>query len=176
MVDSDAQIINGENKVVYPGLINTHHHFFQTFIRNLIKVDYVNLNVMDWLDVFYKICPSVNEEVIYYSALTAMADLIKHGCTTAFDHQYCNPKTGQYIDRQMEAAKLLGMRFHGGRGANSISQENGSPIPEILTETADEFLSDCKRLISKYHDPSKFSMNQIVVAPCQPGICMKLIL
>ena len=148
---------------------NTHHHFFQTFIRNLIKVDYVNISVMDWLDVIYRIFPCVNDEVIYYSSLTAMADLIKHGCTTAFDHQYCNPKPGvEYIDRQMDAAVLLGIRYHAGRGANTISQKHGSPIPDAMVETVDEFLGDCERLIGKYHDASPFSMRQIVVAPCQP--------
>ena len=165
----DARKIDGRHKFVYPGLVNTHHHFFQTFVRNLIKVDYVNISVMDWLDIIYRIFPCVNDEVIYYSSLTAMADLIKRGCTTAFDHQYCNPKPGtEFIDRQMDAAALLGIRFHAGRGANTISKKHGSPIPDAMVETVDEFLGDCRRLIGKYHDPNTFSMRQIVVAPCQP--------
>ncbi len=165
-----ARVIDGRDRFVYPGLINTHHHFFQTFVRNLVKVDYPNLSVMDWLDVVYQIFQNVNEEVIYHSTLTALADLIKHGCTCAFDHQYCYPRHAgkELIDRQMDAAGLLGIRYHGGRGANDIPMSSGSPIPDSMVETADDFLADCERLIRKFHDPEPFSMRQIVVAPCQP--------
>ena len=84
-----AGIIDAAGKFVYPGLINTHHHFFQTFVRNLTAIDYPNLLVMDWIDKIYRVFQKINDDVIYYSSLTAMADLIKHGCTCAFDHQYC---------------------------------------------------------------------------------------
>ena len=103
-----AQVIDGRGKFVYPGLINTHHHFFQTFVRNLITVDYPNWTVMEWIDKIYRIFQIIDNDVIYYSTLTAFADLIKHGCTCAFDHQYCyTNKTGKDpVDRQMEAALL----------------------------------------------------------------------
>ena len=92
----DAQVINAQGKFVYPGLINTHHHFFQTFVRNLITIDYPSLTVMDWIDKIYRIFQIIDNDVIYYSTLTAFADLIKHGCTCAFDHQYCyTNKTGK---------------------------------------------------------------------------------
>lgn len=169
------EIIDGKNKFIYPGLINTHHHFFQTFIRNTIKVDYPNMTVPEWLDKIYPIFKLVNNDVIYYSSLTAMADLLKHGCTTAFDHQYCyTNRTGiEPVDRQMEAAQLLGIRYTAGRGTNTLPRSEGSTMPEEMLETTDEFINDCQRLIEKYHDPEPFSKSQIVVAPCQPLNCYK---
>lgn len=163
-------VIDGKGKFIYPGLINTHHHFFQTFVRNLLKVDYVNLSVVDWLKEVYSIFKIIDEDVIYYSSLTAMADLIKHGCTTAFDHQYCYTKnSGKFlVDRQMEASEKLGIRYHAGRGANTLPESEGSTICNEMLESTDEFLYDCERLIDKYHDDSPLSMQQIVIAPCQP--------
>ncbi len=169
------EVIDGKGKFVYPGLINTHHHFFQTFVRNLLKVDYVNSSVLDWLKEVYSIFKIIDEDVIYYSSLTAMADLVKHGCTTAFDHQYCYTKnSGKFlVDRQMEAASKLGIRFHAGRGGSTIPMSEGGYIPDEMIETTDEYIYDCQRLIEKYHDPNPLSMQQIVIAPCQPIECYK---
>lgn len=168
-----AEIINGDGKFVYPGLVNTHHHFFQTFVRNLITIDYPNMMVMDWIDQIYRIFQIIDSDVIYYSSMTAFADLIKHGCTCAFDHQYCYTKnTGtNTVDRQMEAAKQLGIRYHAGRGTNTLPRGEGSSIPDNMLETTDVYLRDCERLIDRYHDPNPFSMSQIVMAPCQPINC-----
>lgn len=170
LMDPEAEIIDAADKFVYPGLINTHHHFFQTFVRNLMAIDYPNMLVVEWLDRIYEIFKLVDEEVIYYSSLTAMADLLKHGCTCAFDHQYCYTKASgkKLVDRQMDAASLLGIRYHAGRGTNTLPKSEGSTIPDDMLETTDEFLDDCSRLIDKYHDPSPYSMQQIVIAPCQP--------
>ena len=170
-----AEIIDAANSFIYPGLINTHHHFFQTFVRNLIAVDYPNMLVLDWLDEIYRIFKRIDTDCIYYSSLTAMADLLKHGCTTAFDHQYCFPShtEKELVDRQFEAAAQLGMRYHAGRGTNTLPLSQGSTVPDEMCETTDAFLSDCERLIHKYHDRDPFSMGQIVVAPCQPINCLK---
>lgn len=118
IICSDAKIIDATGKLVYPGLINTHHHFFQTFVRNLTTIDYPNMSVVEWLDKIYRIFQKIDSDVIYYSSLTAMADLVKNGCTTAFDHQYCFTKhTGKEpVDRQMDAARQIGIRYHAGRG------------------------------------------------------------
>ena len=153
-----AQIISAEGRFIYPGLVNTHHHFFQTFVRNLISVDYPNMSVLQWLDEIYEIFKLITPDVIYYSSLCAMTDLIKHGCTTAFDHQYCYPRNAgkDLVDRQMEAADLLGMRYHAGRGCNTLPRSKGSTIPDEMLETTDEFLSDCERLIDLYHDARPF--------------------
>ncbi|CUK10638.1 Hydroxydechloroatrazine ethylaminohydrolase [Shimia thalassica] len=160
---------------VYPGLVNTHHHFFQTFVRNRADLDWTKLSVIEWLDMIYPIFSRLTEECFYHSSVTAMAELIKHGCTTAMDHQYCFPRhAGKgLVDRQFEAAELLGMRFHAGRGCNTLPKSEGSTIPDAMRETTDEFISDCERLIDAYHDPAPFSMRQVVVAPCQPVNCYK---
>lgn len=169
------EVIDARGKFVYPGLVNTHHHMFQTFIRNLKTIDYPNMTVPEWLDKIYRIFQDVDGDVIYYSALTSFADLIKHGCTTAFDHQYCyTTATGMTpVDRQMDAARLLGIRYHAGRGTNTLPREKGSTMPENMLETTDGFLRDCERLIKKYHDPRPGSFSQIVMAPCQPMNCYK---
>lgn len=170
LADTYDEVIDATDKFVYPGLINTHHHFFQTFVRNLRTIDYPNMTVPEWLDKAYRVFQKVDGDVIFYSSLTAMADLVKHGCTCAFDHQYCFTKaTGKTpIDRQMEAAKLLGIRYHAGRGTNTLPRSEGSTIPEDMLETTDEFLKDCERIIDLYHDPKPYAMSQIVMAPCQP--------
>jgi hydroxyatrazine ethylaminohydrolase len=141
----------------------------------LSSIDYPNMNVMDWIEKIYQIFQNIDSEVIYYSTLTAFADLIKHGCTCAFDHQYCYTKlTGKNtIDRQMEAARLLGIRYHAGRGTNTLPKDKGSSIPDNMVETTNEYLKDCDRLINAYHDGSAFSMSQIVMAPCQPINCYR---
>ncbi len=133
------------------------------------------MSVITWINEIYEIFKYMNEEAIYYSSLSAMADLVKHGCTTAFDHQYCYPESAGklLIDRQMDAAALLGIRYHAGRGANTLPKSKGSTVPDEMVETTDEFLNDCQRLIDKYHDPGDFSMRQNVVAPCQPVNCYK---
>lgn len=170
LTDPCDEVIDATDRFVYPGLINTHHHFFQTFVRNLKTIDYPNMTVPQWLDKAYRVFQMINDEVIFYSSLTAMADLLKHGCTCAFDHQYCYTKTtGKApVDRQMEAAKLLGIRYHAGRGVNTLPREEGSTIPENMLETTEEYLQDCERIIGLYHDPKPYAMSQIVLAPCQP--------
>lgn len=173
--DPYDELIDAEGMYIYPGLINTHHHFFQTFVRNLETIDYPNMTVPEWIAKIYQIFQEIDDDVIYYSSLTAMADLIKHGCTTAFDHQYCfTKKTGKRaVDRQMQAASQLGIRYHAGRGANTLSPDEGSDIPFNMVETTDEFLEDCDRLVKLYHDPNPYSMSQIVPSPCQPMNCRK---
>lgn len=168
--DPHDQEIDATDMFIYPGLINTHHHFFQTFVRNLRTIDYPNMTVPEWLDKAYRVFQVIDSDVIFFSSLTAMADLLKHGCTCAFDHQYCFTKaTGKTpVDRQMEAAKLLGIRYHAGRGVNTLPREKGSTIPENMLETTEEYLQDCERIIGLYHDPNPYAMSQIVLAPCQP--------
>lgn len=175
IVDPKARIINCQDKFMYPGLINTHHHFFQAFVRNLVTIDRPNMTVMEWLAEAQNTFQMVDSDVIYYASLAAMADLIKHGCTTAFDHQYLyTARTGtDPIDRQMEAASLLGMRFHAGRGGSTRSIEQGSFVPQTMCETTDAFMSDCERVIDLYHDNSRYSMRQVAIAPTQPFSCKK---
>lgn len=164
------RILDASHKFIYPGLVNTHHHFFQTFVRNLSSIDYPNMLVVEWLDKIYRIFQIIDSDVIYYSSAAAMADLLKHGCTCAFDHQYCyTTATGKSpVDRQMEAAQMLGIRYHAGRGTNTLPRSQGSTIPQNMLETTEEYLQDCERIIQLYHNPLPGSMSQIVLAPCQP--------
>ncbi|WP_373634811.1 amidohydrolase [Yoonia sp. SS1-5] len=170
-----AEIINGAGLFVYPGLVNTHHHFFQCFVRNRAALDWTRYSVIEWLDRIYPIFARLTEDCFYHSAVVAMAELIKHGCTTAFDHQYCFPKHAgsRIIDRQFEAADLMGMRFHAGRGGNTLPKSEGSTIPDEMRETTDAFIADCARVIDAYHDPAPLAMRQVAVAPCQPVNCYR---
>jgi hydroxydechloroatrazine ethylaminohydrolase len=169
------ETIDASGKFIYPGLVNTHHHFFQTFVRNLAAIDFPNMSVIEWLGVIYEIFKHIDADLVYYSSLVAMADLLKHGATTVFDHHYVFPRSAdkQLIDRQIDAASQLGLRFHAGRGTNTLPKSAGSTIPDAMLETTDEFLQDCERLIHKYHDPEPYSMRQVVIAPCQPINCYK---
>jgi hydroxyatrazine ethylaminohydrolase len=172
---SGTQVIDATGWFVYPGLINTHHHFFQTFVRNRADLDWTKLSVLQWLDRIYPIFSRLTEECFYHSSVVAMAELIKHGCTTAFDHQYNFPRHAgsRIIDRQFEAADLFGLRFHAGRGGNTLPKAEGSTIPDEMLESTDGFLADCERVIDQYHDAGEFSLRQVVISPCQPVNCYR---
>lgn len=170
-----TEIISGAGLFIYPGLVNTHHHFFQCLVRNRADLDWTRYSVIEWLDRIYPIFSRLTEVCFYHSSVVAMAELIKHGCTTAFDHQYCFPKHAgsRIIDRQFEAAELMGMRFHAGRGGNTLPKSEGSTIPDAMLETTDAFIADCARVIEAYHDPDPLAMRQVAVAPCQPVNCYR---
>lgn len=171
----NTHVLDATGWFVYPGLINTHHHFFQCFVRNRAELDWTRLSLIQWLDTIYPIFSRLTEECFYHASITAIAELIKHGCTTAFDHQYCFPRHAgsRIVDRQFEAADLFGMRFHAGRGGNTLPKSEGSTIPDAMLESTDAFIADCARLIDTYHDPAPFSMRQVAVAPCQPVNCYR---
>ncbi len=171
----EMQVIDSSEKFMYPGLINTHHHFFQAFIRNLVTIDRPNMTVMQWLEAVQPTFNMVTDDVVYYASLAAMADLIKHGCTTAYDQHYLfmPGRCDDPITRQMDAASHLGMRFLAGRGGSTLSMEEGSYVPASMCESTDRFIFDCERLIDKYHDPAPFAMRQLVVSPTQPVSCKK---
>lgn len=155
-------------KYIYPGLVNTHHHLYQTFTRNLLKVQ--KMELFDWLTTLYEIWRGIDEETIYLSSLVGMGELIKYGCTTCFDHHYVFPRNNSqyFIDRQFEAADKLGMRFYASRGSMSLGKKDGGLPPDDLVQDVDTILSDSKRLAEKYHDSSKFSMHRVAFAPCSP--------
>lgn len=162
------EVIDASHMVVYPGLINTHHHLYQTFTRNLPQVQ--NMELFDWLVTLYEIWKGIDPDVIYHSSLVGMGELLKSGCTTCFDHHYVFPKntSGQLIDTQFEAAKALGIRMHASRGSMSLSKKDGGLPPDSVVQTVDEILYDSERLIQKYHDTEKNAMRQMVLAPCSP--------
>ena len=159
--------IDGSDLLCYPGLINTHHHLYQQFSRNLPQVQ--NLELFDWLRALYEIWRNLDETVVRFSSLTGMAELMKNGCTTCFDHHYVFPNgCGDLIGAQLEAARTLGMRMVSSRGSMDLSVKDGGLPPDSVVQTVDEILADSVRVIERYHDPSFGSMRQIVLAPCSP--------
>ena len=155
-------------KYIYPGLVNTHHHLYQTFTRNLLKVQ--KMELFDWLTTLYEIWRGIDEETIYLSSLVGMGELIKYGCTTCFDHHYVFPRNNSeyFIDRQFAAADKLGIRFYASRGSMSLGKKDGGLPPDDLVQDVDTILSDSKRLAEKYHDSSRLAMHRVAFAPCSP--------
>lgn len=152
----DAQadrVIDGRNLFVYPGLVNTHHHLYQYFTRNLPQVQ--GFALFDWLTALYGIWAGLDADIVYQSSLAGMAELMRYGCTTCFDHHYVFP-TGQegLIDAQFEAAAALGIRMHASRGSMSLSQKDGGLPPDSVVQPLEPILRDSRRLIETYHDPS----------------------
>ena len=151
----------------YPGLINTHHHLYQIFSRNLPQVQ--GLELFDWLTALYEIWKGLDEEVIRLSTLTGCGELLKYGCTTCFDHHYVFPAgAGDLIGTQLEAADTLGIRMFASRGSMDLSRKDGGLPPDSVVQTVDEILRDSRRVLEQYHDPRPGSMHQIALAPCSP--------
>ena len=160
--------IRADGCFVYPGLINTHNHLYQTFTRNLPQVQ--KMELFPWLITLYEIWKGLDEDCIFYSSLTGLGELLRNGCTTAMDHHYVFPRVGSehFIDRQFEAADLLGIRFHAARGSMSLGKSDGGLPPDELVQSVDVILKDSRRLVEKYHDPKPFAMHQVSLAPCSP--------
>jgi cytosine/adenosine deaminase-related metal-dependent hydrolase len=163
---SEADVIlDARDLAVLPGLVNTHHHFFQSLFRAVPGAQ--DQGLFDWLTRLFPIYAEVTEEAIYIASLVAMAELLFSGCTTSSDHPYLYP-TSATIDVQVRAAQAIGMRFHAARGAMSLGRSRGGLTPDNLVQTEDEILKDCQRVIEAYHDPEPFAMTRIGVAPCTP--------
>ena len=161
-------VIDASNMVMYPGLINTHHHLYQTFSRNLPQVQ--NMELFPWLKTLYEIWKHVDEDVVCYSALTGMGELLKTGCTTCLDHHYVSPGSAGdgLLDAQFGAADALGIRFHATRGSMDLSVKDGGLPPDSVVQTVDQILKDSERAVKKFHDKSRYSMHQVALAPCSP--------
>lgn len=162
------EVIDATGCIVYPGLINTHHHLYQTFSRNLPQVQ--NMELFDWLRTLYEIWKNLDSKVIYHSSVTGMGELMKNGCTTCFDHHYVFPRgqAGSLLDAQFAAADDLGIRMYASRGSMDLSKKDGGLPPDSVVQTIDEILRDCQTAVEKYHDPSRFSMRMVALAPCSP--------
>ena len=162
------RVIDGSHCFAYPGLVNTHHHLYQTFTRNLPQVQ--KMELFPWLVTLYEIWRGLNEECIYNSSLVGMGELLKYGCTTCMDHHYVFPRIGseEFIDQQFRAADTLGVRFHATRGSMSRGKSDGGLPPDDLVQSVDVILKDSERLVKKFHDPAPFAMHQVALAPCSP--------
>jgi len=159
------EVIDARNHVVLPGLINTHHHMYQSLTRAVPAAQ--NGELFNWLNNLYPIWAGLTPEMINISTLTAMAELILSGCTTSSDHLYIYPNRTR-LDDSLEAAQQIGMRFHGARGAMSVGQSKGGLPPDRVVENEPDILRDTQRLIETYHDHGRHAMQRIVVAPCSP--------
>lgn len=160
-------IIDGSHYWCYPGLVNTHHHLYQVFSRNLPQVQ--NMELFDWLTTLYEIWKGLDQDVIRLSSLTGMGELLKHGCTTCFDHHYVFPAgAGDLIGTQLAAAEELGIRMFASRGSMDLSKKDGGLPPDSVVQTVDEIMKDSARIIEAYHDPRPGSMHQVALAPCSP--------
>ncbi len=162
------RIIDASRFVVIPGLVNTHHHFFQTLTRCIPRVQ--NSELFNWLTDLYEIWRELTPEAVYVSSLLGFTELIRTGCTTTSDQHYLFPRdaAGDLIDMQIKAAQEIGIRFHPTRGSMSRGKSNEGLPPDEVVQTDDEILADSERLIRRYHDPEKFSMCRLVLAPCSP--------
>jgi cytosine/adenosine deaminase-related metal-dependent hydrolase len=159
------QILDLKGHIVLPGLVNTHHHFYQTLTR--VVPDAQDANLFNWLKTLYPIWARMRPEDIRISTLTALAELALSGCTTASDHLYLFPN-GSKLDDEIEAALEIGIRLHASRGSMSLGESKGGLPPDSVVEEEDQILKDSLRLIEAYHDSRPGSMTQIVLAPCSP--------
>lgn len=128
------------------------------------------MELFDWLKTLYEIWKGIDREIVYCSSALAMTELMKWGCTTAFDHHYVFPKAAGHllIDEQFRAADALGMRFAASRGSMDLSKKDGGLPPDSVVQTIDEILEDSRRLAAEYHDASFGSMRTLALAPCSP--------
>jgi len=159
------QVISLAGTVALPGLVNTHHHMYQSLTRAIPGAQ--DAELFGWLRRLYPIWAGLTPEMIRISTLTAMAELILSGCTTSSDHLYLYPN-GSRLDDSIEAAATIGMRFHAARGSMSVGESQGGLPPDRLVENEAAILKDTQRLIETWHDPKRHAMQRIVVAPCSP--------
>jgi 8-oxoguanine deaminase len=160
--DTDT-VIALPDHIVMPGLVNTHHHMSQSLTRVYAQQN----ELFGWLKTLYPIWSNLTGEMIYTSAKLAMAELILSGCTSSSDHLYLYPNDVRLEDT-IRAAEEIGMRFHPTRGSMSVGESKGGLPPDILVEAEDAILRDTRRVIETYHNPDRFSMLRVGVAPCSP--------
>jgi cytosine/adenosine deaminase-related metal-dependent hydrolase len=157
------EVIDAHDHIVVPGLVNTHHHMFQTLTRAIAQ----DCELFDWLTTLYPIWARLTPEMVRVSTQTAMAELLLSGCTTSSDHLYLYPN-GVRLDDCIEAADQIGMRFHAARGSMSVGRSQGGLPPDAVVERESDILKETQRLIERWHDPARYAMRRIVVAPCSP--------
>jgi len=151
--------------MVMPGLVNTHHHFYQTLTRVIPSAQ--NHELFDWLSALYPLWANMTSEHIYISTQIAAAELMLFGCTTASDHLYIYPNDCTLND-EIRGIQEIGLRFHASRGSMSVGESKGGLPPDRVTQDEGAILKDSQRLIEQYHDNSPLSMLRITLAPCSP--------
>ncbi len=162
--DAD-EVVDLSGHLVLPGLVNTHHHFYQTLTRAVPAAQ--DANLFNWLKTLYLIWARLTPEDIFISTQTALAELALSGCTTSSDHLYLFPN-GSRLDDEIAAAREMGVRLQAARGSMSLGQSQGGLPPDSVVDSEENILKDSQRLIETYHDPNPGAFIQVVLAPCSP--------
>ena len=163
--EADEVLDLRDRHVVLPGLVNTHHHFYQTLTRAVPAAQ--NCDLFQWLKTLYPLWAGLTAEGVYGSARMAAAELMLSGCTTTSDHLYLFPNDCT-LDDEIRALQEMGMRFHACRGSMSVGESQGGLPPDVLVEEEAAILRDSERLIARYHDPARHALLRIALAPCSP--------
>lgn len=159
------EVLDARGLLVLPGLVNTHHHLYQTLTRAVPGAQ--NVGLFDWLRVLYPIWARMTPDDVYVATRTGLLELAHSGCTTAFDHQYLWPN-GSSVGDQVRAASEVGLRFHASRGSMSLGESDGGLPPDSVVEDPDAILDDTASMIDAHHDPARGAMTRVVIAPCSP--------
>jgi len=159
------EVVDLSGHVVLPGLINTHHHLYQTLTRVIPAAQ--SSGLFDWLRALYPIWAGMTPDHVRVSTRLGLAELALSGCTTAFDHHYLWPN-GSRVDDQIEGAAPIGLRFHVSRGSMSLGESEGGLPPDSVVESEDRILEDSQRVVGEYHDPTPGAVTRVVLAPCSP--------
>ena len=164
-LDNVVRRINGEGHLITPGLVNTHHHFYQWITRGLAQDNIL----FDWLVALYPTWARIDDRLVHAAAQGSAAALLKSGCTTASDHHYVFPKDGgDILGAEIEAVQELGMRFTALRGSMDRGKKDGGLPPDHAVERTEDILIASEAAVDTYHDASSDSMLQIAIAPCSP--------
>ena len=160
-------IFDASDHVVLPGLINTHHHFYQTLTRALAPA--LGKELFDWLKALYPVWAGLDPELLAVATELALAELLLSGCTTTSDHHYLYPPgLEQALDIQVRVASHIGMRVTLTRGSMDLSQKDGGLPPDSVVQDAQTILADCERVVNTYHQSDPGAMVQVALAPCSP--------
>lgn len=160
-----AEVVDGRGMVAVPGLINTHHHLYQTMTRTFAPQS----GLFDWLRALYPVWAELDLDWVHAGAMVGLAELALSGCSTCADHHYVFPRgTGDLLEAEITAAAEIGVRLHACRGSMDVGRSAGGLPPDNIVEDRDEILAGTEAAISRHHDPGPGAMVRIAVAPCSP--------
>jgi cytosine/adenosine deaminase-related metal-dependent hydrolase len=161
------EVIDCRRFLAIPGLINTHHHLYQTLTRGFPESE--GNSLFPWLRMLYPIWAGLDDQMIYDSTRTGLAELALSGCTTCADHLYVFPAGSEaFLDAQVEAARSIGVRFHPTRGSMDLGEQDGGLPPQTIVQTIESIMRDSERAVSRFHDPMPGAMVRVGLAPCSP--------
>ena len=167
LADGEYSVFDASAHVVLPGLVNVHHHFYQTLTR--AYPDALNKALFPWLQSLYPVWAGLDEEMIAASTRLALAELLLSGCATASDHHYLfTDALANAVDIEVEAAREIGIRMTVTRGSMSLGEDDGGLPPQSVVQSGDRILADCERTVGLFHEPGEGAKVQIALAPCSP--------